>query len=202
VQLGPDPAARGAPTADGIEHNENRTDGGDDTQKAEDDDPGRERVESGDAVGERDGDNPTDAHREEQEADQAGQEALAAFVRIQFQRAAVMLANHRTYGPEKNRQENDGQTEDEEAIIEDSVFEKADALENEEGVVHLELPVARRIFLEPYEILAMDFAVEEGLNLLKFFGFPTGRFQRIDADSAISIRRDFGFADEGEQVNE
>ena len=202
MQLGPDPAARGAPTADGIEHNENRTDGGDDTQKAEDDDPGRERVESGDAVGERDGDNPTDAHREEQEADQAGQEALAAFVRIQFQRAAVMLANHRTYGPEKNRQENDDQTEDEEAIIEDSVFEKADALENEEGVVHLELPVARRIFLEAYEILAVDFAVEEGLNLLKFFGFPTGRFQRIDADSAISIRRDFGFADEREEVNE
>ncbi len=52
MQLGPDPAAGGAPTADGVEHDENRAESADDTQKAEDDDPWREGVESADAVGE------------------------------------------------------------------------------------------------------------------------------------------------------
>ena len=84
VQPGPDPAAGGAPTANGVEHHENCADDADDAQKAEEDDPGRERVESGDAVGERNGDNPADGHDEEQDANQAGQETLAAFVGAQF----------------------------------------------------------------------------------------------------------------------
>src|SRR5690349_18523386 len=37
VQLDPDPAAGSAPTADGVKHDENRADGADDAQKAEDD---------------------------------------------------------------------------------------------------------------------------------------------------------------------
>ncbi len=65
MQLGPNPAAGGAPTADGVEDNENCAEGADNTQEAEDDDPGREGIESADAVGERNGDNPADGHDEE-----------------------------------------------------------------------------------------------------------------------------------------
>src|SRR6266478_1224036 len=112
-----------------------------------------------------------------------------------------MLANHRACGPEKNSEENDDQAEDQEAEVEWLAFEKADALEDEEGVVHLELPVPFSIFLETDEILAVDFAIEEGLNLFKFFGFAAGCFQISDTDGAVVISENLGFADKREQVN-
>src|ERR1700739_2539560 len=102
---------------------------------------------------------------------------MAALVGIQFQRTTVMLANHGTDGPEQNGEDNDDQAEDQEAEVEGLAFEKADALEDEEGVVHLELPVPFSILFETDEILSVDFAIEEGLNLFKLFGLAAGCFQ-------------------------